>query len=212
MGSKFRRLPSPSMAVAFVALLAALTGTAVALPGTNTVDSRDIINSQVKTQDIRNSTVRGKDVRNNTLTGADVRESTLGKVPSAARADTAGSAGSANTANSANSANTVGANGVSSGAIQNGAVTGGKLGQVVQHFSDVTVPAGGSAGTNAGCAAGEKLIGGGAQAAEFAVDSTLVSSRPFNEVDGEEVTQWRGAAFNNTGSPQRLRVFAVCLK
>ena len=35
-------MPSPAMAVAFGALLAALSGTAVALPGTGTVDSGDI--------------------------------------------------------------------------------------------------------------------------------------------------------------------------
>ncbi len=39
------RRPSPAMAVAFVALLAALSGTAIALPGTNTVDSGDIKNN-----------------------------------------------------------------------------------------------------------------------------------------------------------------------
>jgi hypothetical protein len=112
MRDRFGRLPSPSMAVAFVALLAALGGTAVALPGNNSVTSgdirkgavgtSDIKNNAIRTQDIRNSTVRGKDVRNNSLTGADVtrigggdvtdnsltgadiNESTLGQVPNAA--------------------------------------------------------------------------------------------------------------------------------
>jgi hypothetical protein len=114
MRKVLKRLPSPSMTVAFVALLAALTGTAVALPGSNTVTSGDIKNSQVKTQDIRNSTIRGKDVRNstirgadvgaNSLTGSDINEATLGTVPSAS---TANSANSANTANSAGTAGNV---------------------------------------------------------------------------------------------------------
>ena len=113
MRRTFRSKPSASMVVAFMALLLALGGTAVALPGNNTVTSgdikrgavgtSDIKNNSVRTQDIRNSTVRGKDVRNNTLTGADIRESTLGTVP---RANFANSAGSANTANSANTATT----------------------------------------------------------------------------------------------------------
>jgi hypothetical protein len=34
------RRPSPAMAVAFAALLAAVSGSAIALPGTNTVDQR----------------------------------------------------------------------------------------------------------------------------------------------------------------------------
>jgi hypothetical protein len=104
-----RRRPSPAMAVAFVALLAALSGTAVALPGKNTVDSgdlrknsvksSDIANRAVKTADLANNAVRSAKVRNNTLTGNDVNESTFGKVPSAANADTAANATNANNAN-----------------------------------------------------------------------------------------------------------------
>src|ERR687892_1144201 len=86
-----RRRPSPAMAVAFVALLAALSGTAVALPGKNRVDSGDIKNNAVRSGDIRNGTVTTKDVknnnlrsidiRNNTLTGNDINEGSLGQVP-----------------------------------------------------------------------------------------------------------------------------------
>src|SRR5215207_7403366 len=114
----FMRRPSPAMAVAFIALLAALSGTAIALPGSNTVDSGDIINGQVKGKDIRNNAVTAKKVKNGSLTGTDVKddsltgldinESTLGQVPSAATAGSANTASSANTANSANSAGTVG--------------------------------------------------------------------------------------------------------
>jgi hypothetical protein len=124
------RRPSPAMAVAFVALLAALTGTAVALPGTNTVNSGDIVNNTIRSKDVRNNNLRGKDVRNgslsgrdvrngsltgadvrndsltgadvrnDSLTGADVNESTLAKVPNAAHADTADTATTANSAGS----------------------------------------------------------------------------------------------------------------
>jgi hypothetical protein len=106
------------MAVAFVALLAALSGTAIALPGTNTVDSGDIVNGQVKGKDIRNNAVTGKKVKNgavksadvgdNSLSGADIDESTLGKVPSASNADHATNADNATNATNANNANTVG--------------------------------------------------------------------------------------------------------
>jgi hypothetical protein len=107
----FKRRPSPAMAVAFVALLAALSGTAVALPGKNTVDSGDLKKNAVKNADIaknavnskkvKNSSIIGGDVKNESLTGADVtndsltgndiNESTLGKVPSTATADLANS-------------------------------------------------------------------------------------------------------------------------
>lgn len=122
------RRPSPAMGVAFVALLAALSGTAAALPGTGTVDSGDVKNNAVRSKDIRNNDVSSKDLRNGTVTGADARddslsgldidESTLGQVPSAT---------SANRANTANSANSVAANGVNTAAIQDNAVTGGKI-------------------------------------------------------------------------------------
>jgi hypothetical protein len=129
------RRPSPAMAVAFAALLAALSGTAVALPGKNTVDSGDIKNGVVKsediknggvaskdiknggvatkdiknggvaTKDIKNNDVRSEDVRNNTLTGTDINESSLGTVPSANSANTANTANTANSANTAANAN-----------------------------------------------------------------------------------------------------------
>jgi hypothetical protein len=67
------RRPSPAMAVAFVALLAALSGTAIALPGTNSVDSGDIKNRQVKGQDIARNAVTGAKVKNGALAGADVK-------------------------------------------------------------------------------------------------------------------------------------------
>jgi hypothetical protein len=101
---RFSRRPSPAMAVAFIALLAALSGTAMAIPGKNTVDSGDIKKGAVKRGDIarnavtgakvRNGSLTGADARDDSLTGADVQESSLGQVPSA------------NTANTANSANT----------------------------------------------------------------------------------------------------------
>jgi hypothetical protein len=101
------RRPSPAMAVAFVALLAALSGTAVALPGKNKVDKNDIRKNAVRGKAIASNAVTGRKVRNNSLTGADVtgltgaditnegvtgddvNESTLGKVPSATAADSA---------------------------------------------------------------------------------------------------------------------------
>ena len=72
-----QRRPTPALVVAFVALLAALSGTAVALPGINTVDSGDIKNSTIRSKDIRNNNVRSGDIRNNSIRSGDVRNSTL---------------------------------------------------------------------------------------------------------------------------------------
>jgi hypothetical protein len=115
------------MAVAFVALLAALSGTAVALPGKNTVDGGDIKKNAVKSSDIAKNAVKSADiakgavktadiggnavttakVRNNTLTGDDINEALLGKVPSATNADNATNAANAANANRAATAGAV---------------------------------------------------------------------------------------------------------
>jgi hypothetical protein len=60
-----KRLPSPGLVVGVIALIAALSGTAIALPGKNTVDSGDIKKGAVKTSDIARGTVQ-------TLTGTKV--------------------------------------------------------------------------------------------------------------------------------------------
>jgi hypothetical protein len=74
MMKKWKWLPSPAMAVAVVALMAASAGgTAYAI----TVTSADIVNG----------TIRNVDVHDNTLTGAKIRESTLGIVPNSDRLD-----------------------------------------------------------------------------------------------------------------------------
>src|SRR5919107_4079476 len=85
MQSKSVRRPSPALIVAIVALIAALAGSAIALPGKNSVKSNDIAKNAVRSSDVKNDSLKGK----------DIKESTLGKVPSAENADRAGSAGSA---------------------------------------------------------------------------------------------------------------------
>jgi hypothetical protein len=108
MRERISRRPSPAMGVAFLALLAALSGSAIALPGTATVDSGDLRNNSVRSKDVRNNNLRGTDVRsgtlrgtdvaNDSLTGLDVNESTLGTVPTANTASAANTAGSATSA------------------------------------------------------------------------------------------------------------------
>jgi len=84
-------LPSPAMLVALVALFLSLGGVSYGV-ATGFIDSRELKNNAVSTKDLRNNDIRGRDVRANTLTGSDINESRLGKVPSAANADTAANA------------------------------------------------------------------------------------------------------------------------
>ena len=74
------RRPSPAMVVALIALVFAMSGTAVA--ATHLVSGDSLIKKQ---------TLSGSRLRNHTLTGAQINLGLLGKVPSAALADKASS-------------------------------------------------------------------------------------------------------------------------
>ncbi|MQA75553.1 MAG: hypothetical protein GEU88_14640 [Solirubrobacterales bacterium] len=56
-----------SNAIAYLALFFALSGTAMALPGSNTVFSDDITNGEVKTPDLANAGVTGPKLSNNAV-------------------------------------------------------------------------------------------------------------------------------------------------
>ena len=67
-----------SNVVGYVALFVALSGTAIALPGQDTVSSGDIIDGQVKTDDISDTNgVRSTDVRDDTLGGGGLAPADL---------------------------------------------------------------------------------------------------------------------------------------
>jgi hypothetical protein len=193
--SRFTRRPSPAMVVAFAALVAALSGTAVALPGKNTVDSGDIKKGAVKTKNIaknavtrpkvRNGAINSAKVANNSLTGADINEGTLGQVPSA---------------NQANSANTAG--------------TAGRLTRVTVQREDFLVADNSGNGAVAVCPAGQQALSGGVVTG--ANDSYITNSRPGPETplleDGQTFDRWFGFVFNQPMSSGTITssVFVVC--
>ncbi len=85
--------PSPALVIAIIALCAALTGTAWAALGKNSVGSRQLKSKAVTTGKIANNAVTGAKVASNTLTGADINLNQLGTVPSATNAQSAQNAG-----------------------------------------------------------------------------------------------------------------------
>jgi hypothetical protein len=99
-----RRLPSPAMVVACIALAVALGGTsyaAIKLPrnsvGSNQLQKNAVVASKLSArsvgpQKLQNNAVTTRAVKDGQLTGAKIVESTLAKVPSAANADTAANA------------------------------------------------------------------------------------------------------------------------
>src|ERR1700742_2643163 len=88
--------PSPAMVVAIVALIAALSGSAYAALGKNSVGTRQLKAKSVTSGKIANNAITSAKVAENSLTGADINLSALGTVPN-----------SVNSTNSGNS-NTVG--------------------------------------------------------------------------------------------------------
>ncbi|MDQ3986837.1 MAG: hypothetical protein M3280_10125 [Actinomycetota bacterium] len=64
-----RTRPSPALVISLLALFVALTGTATALRGKNTVFSDDIVNGQVKSSDALDNGLTGRDIREGSLVG-----------------------------------------------------------------------------------------------------------------------------------------------
>jgi hypothetical protein len=105
-GSK-RRGPSPAMIVAIIALVLALTGTAFAALGKNSVGTRQLKSKSVTTGKIANNAVNAAKVADHSLTGAEINIGALGTVPKATSADSAGNAGTVGGHSASCPANTV---------------------------------------------------------------------------------------------------------
>jgi hypothetical protein len=77
MGTRIRNHIRSNVVGYIALLLFATSGTAIALDGSDTVFSDDIVDGQVKSPDIGNKQIRGVDVRNNTLTAENIDWSSL---------------------------------------------------------------------------------------------------------------------------------------
>ena len=75
--------PSPAMVVAVIALITALSGSAYAALGKNSVGPRQLKAQAVTTGKIANNAVNGAKIANGSLTGADINVGALGTVPTA---------------------------------------------------------------------------------------------------------------------------------
>jgi hypothetical protein len=81
------------MVVAIIALVLALTGTAFAALGKNSVGTRQLKSKAVTTGKIANNAVNAAKVTDHSLTGAEINLAALGTVPKATSADSAANAG-----------------------------------------------------------------------------------------------------------------------
>jgi hypothetical protein len=181
-----RRLAcSPSMVVAFVALLLALGGVsyaAVELPA-RSVGSKELKRAGVAKVNIRSNAVDGSKVVNESLTGRDVREGSLSGVASALSAASSNHAGAA-----------------------------AGLDRVIYRTAVASVPAADptsmhvTATANAVCDFGQVAVGGGVRV-DDADNTAVVDSYP----DGGG-RAWTGRVDNSdTGAAHGFTVYAVCI-
>ena len=73
MHSASGRRPSPALLVAVIALVAALAGSATALPGKNNVDKNDIKKNAVKSKAVKNGQIKSVDIADGGVAPADVQ-------------------------------------------------------------------------------------------------------------------------------------------
>lgn len=104
MNSLLARHPSPAMVVALIALACALTGTAWAALGKNSVGSKQLKNGAVTAAKIKKEAVTAKKIKKHSLTGQSIDVSKLGTVPSATNAINADNATNAVKATTAGTA------------------------------------------------------------------------------------------------------------
>ncbi|HKG36446.1 MAG TPA: hypothetical protein VKA89_08425 [Solirubrobacterales bacterium] len=192
------RKVSPGVVLGVVAILIALSGTSIALPGKNSVDSGDIKKNAVRTADVKNQNLRGIDVAADTLTGSDINESTLGTVPSAETARPTGAAGGD----------------------LSGTYPDPTLGSIVKRENqgsilDVTANGTWTSSGNipVSCQAGERLIGaaahfdGGGSSSNFAIQD-INPDFTTNSVTGEGISDAGGGLANQVN----FIVTAICLQ
>lgn len=69
---------NPALVVALVALVAAMGGSAVALPGKGSIDRDDVKKNAIRSKAIKNGQVKGVDIARGAVTGASLADGTVG--------------------------------------------------------------------------------------------------------------------------------------
>ena len=203
---------APALVISLVALFAALSGAALALPGTDTVNSGDIKDNKVKsvdlkdgaavtTDDVVDESLTGTDVQDNTIASSDVTDETLLSNDIADQAITG-----ADVAGDTLQANDLAPNSVQSEEIGDG---------IHNHSNTVTVAGGTAQNANynfnsvtASCGAGEELISGAGHWTGDANGEELMLSEVILDHNAETVTVKGG---NDFGVDRTLVAVASCL-
>ncbi len=203
---------APALVISLVALFAALSGAALALPGTQTVNSGDIKDNAVKsidlkdnaavtTDDVVDESLTGTDVADNTIASSDVQDETLLSNDIADQAITG-----ADVAGDTLQSNDLAPNSVGSEEIGDG---------IHNHSNTVVVPGGTGQNANynfnsvtAQCGPGEELISGSGHWTGDANGEELMLSEVILDHSAETVTVKGG---NDFGVDRTLVAVASCL-
>ena len=213
---------APALVISLVALFAALSGAALALPGTETVNSGDIKNEAVKSVDLKDgAAVTGDDVVDESLTGTDVTDETIASndvqnetLQSTDIADQAITG--TDVAGDTLQANDLAANSVDQSELAPNSVRAQEIGDGIHNHPNTVVVAGGTGqnanynfnSVTASCAAGEELISGSGHWIGDANGEELMLSEVILDHNAETVTVKGG---NDFGVDRTLVAAASCL-
>jgi hypothetical protein len=196
--------PTPAFVLALIALVVAMSGTAVAVTALapNSVKSKHIVDGQVKAKDLGSNSVRGPKVQDASLTGADVADGSL------AGADvTDGSLAGEDIQDDS-----------LTGADVNESTLQGVMASRVRMVISQGPPQQFGAERVASCAGNEKAIGGGAAwvlagtNSPTQLEAFVTAAMPDPSIPGaDEATGWRAAGRNISGFDRAFRVYAVCV-
>jgi hypothetical protein len=196
--------PTPAFVLALIALLVAMSGTAVAVTALapNSVKSKHIVNGQVKVKDLAADSVRGPKVLDASLGGADVADETLA---------------GADVQNGSLTGEDVQDDSLT-GADVNESTLQGVMASQVRTVVSQGAPVQFGAERVASCAPDEKAIGGGAAWVQPGTNSPTQLEAPITASMPEpalpaadSATGWRAAGRNLSGVDRALRVYAICV-
>jgi hypothetical protein len=219
---------SPAMIVACVALLLALTGSAIAAGvAKNSVRSAQIVDGTVRTIDLRDNAVNSakiapdavgaEEIAENAVSSPEVAQDSLttndlgaASVASSEVADQSltaddlgpDSVGSSELAANAAGSSEIAADSVGSSELQSGSVRAAELAAIVQASNSTAIKGGDNASVNATCPAGTTVISGGGSSGFYQVH--LASS--YRSGNG-----WRIDARSSAVGDTTITAYAYCL-
>lgn len=203
---------APALVISLVALFAALSGAALALPGTQTVNSGDIKNENVKSIDLKDgAAVTGEDVVDDSLTGTDVTDETI-----ASNDLTNETVLSTDIADQAITGADVAADTIQANDLAPNSVHAQEIGDGIHNHENSVVVAGGTGqnanynfnSVTASCGGGEELISGSGHWTGDANGEELMLSEVILDQNAETVTVKGG---NDFGVDRTLVATASCL-